>query len=46
MAQHAGLNGFLLALREVVTSPHVELAVHLFADRRWQPHSRRGARPV
>ena len=32
MAQHAGLNGFLLALREVVTSPHVELAVHLFAD--------------
>ncbi|MBT1847466.1 tyrosine transporter TyrP [Enterobacter ludwigii] len=32
MAEHAGLNGFLLALREVVTSPHVELAVHLFAD--------------
>ncbi len=32
MAQHAGLNGFLGALREVVASPHVELAVHLFAD--------------
>ena len=32
MAEHAGLNDFLLALREVVTSPHVELAVHLFAD--------------
>ncbi|MBX8460105.1 tyrosine transporter TyrP [Enterobacter sp. RIT637] len=32
MAAHSGLNGFLMALREVVTSPHVELAVHLFAD--------------
>jgi tyrosine-specific transport protein len=32
MAEHSGLNGFLLALRDVVTSSHVELAVHLFAD--------------
>lgn len=32
LANHAGLNGFLQALREVVASPHVELAVHLFAD--------------
>lgn len=32
MANHSGLNGFLQALREVVASPHVELAVHLFAD--------------
>lgn len=32
MADHSGLNGFLQALREVVASPHVELAVHLFAD--------------
>lgn len=28
------LNGLLEALREVVASPHVELAVHLFADPR------------
>ncbi|ANG93309.1 tyrosine transporter TyrP [Enterobacteriaceae bacterium 155047] len=32
MADHSGLNGFLMALRAVVASPHVELAVHLFAD--------------
>ncbi len=32
LASHAGLNGLLKALREVVASPHVELAVHLFAD--------------
>ncbi|HFZ8993078.1 TPA: tyrosine transporter TyrP [Citrobacter freundii] len=32
LAQHAGLNGLLQALREVVASAHVELAVHLFAD--------------
>lgn len=32
LASHAGLNGLLQALREVVASPHVELAVHLFAD--------------
>ena len=32
MAQHSGLNGFLVALRNVVASSHVELAVHLFAD--------------
>lgn len=46
MAQHAGLNGFLLALREVVTSPHVELAVHLFADGAGNLVSGRGAWPV
>ena len=32
LAQHSGLNGLLEAIREVVASPHVELAVHLFAD--------------
>ncbi len=32
LANHAGLNGLLQALREMVASPHVELAVHLFAD--------------
>lgn len=32
LAEQAGLNGLLLAVREVVASPHVELAVHLFAD--------------
>lgn len=32
MANHAGLNGLLQAVRQVVASPHVELAVHLFAD--------------
>lgn len=32
LAKNAGLNGLLEALREVVASPHVELAVHLFAD--------------
>ncbi|MDU2939325.1 MAG: tyrosine transporter TyrP [Enterobacteriaceae bacterium] len=32
LATHAGLNGLLQAIREVVASPHVELAVHLFAD--------------
>lgn len=28
MAEHSGLNGFLVALRNVVASSHVELAVH------------------
>lgn len=32
LASHSGLNGLLQAVREVVASPHVELAVHLFAD--------------
>lgn len=32
LANHAGLNGLLQAIRDVVASPHVELAVHLFAD--------------
>ncbi|MEO3988238.1 tyrosine transporter TyrP [Pseudocitrobacter cyperus] len=32
MAQHTGLNGLLEAIRAVVASAHVELAVHLFAD--------------
>jgi aromatic amino acid transport protein len=32
LASQTGLNGLLQALREVVASPHVELAVHLFAD--------------
>ena len=32
LANNAGLNGLLEAIREVVASPHVELAVHLFAD--------------
>ena len=32
IASHSGLNGLLRAVREVVASPHVELAVHLFAD--------------
>ncbi len=32
LATHAGLNGLLQAIRGVVASPHVELAVHLFAD--------------
>lgn len=32
LANHAGLNGLLQAIRQVVASPHVELAVHLFAD--------------
>ncbi|EOV0644502.1 tyrosine transporter TyrP [Cronobacter turicensis] len=32
LANHAGLNGLLQAVRDVVASPHVELAVHLFAD--------------
>ncbi|MGY5356779.1 tyrosine transporter TyrP [Cronobacter dublinensis] len=32
LATHAGLNGLLQAVRDVVASPHVELAVHLFAD--------------
>ncbi|NBD00985.1 tyrosine transporter TyrP [Atlantibacter hermannii] len=32
IANHSGLNGLLQAVREVVASPHVELAVHLFAD--------------
>ncbi|MDZ9237839.1 tyrosine transporter TyrP [Escherichia coli] len=32
LANHAGLNGLLQTLREMVASPHVELAVHLFAD--------------
>ncbi|TSJ52110.1 tyrosine transporter TyrP [Atlantibacter subterranea] len=32
IASHSGLNGLLQAVREVVASPHVELAVHLFAD--------------
>ncbi|MBB1201369.1 tyrosine transporter TyrP [Enterobacteriaceae bacterium 89] len=32
LGSHSGLNGLLQAIREVVASPHVELAVHLFAD--------------
>lgn len=33
LANNAGLNGLLEAIREVVASPHVELLfVHLFAD--------------
>ncbi|MFW0766991.1 tyrosine transporter TyrP [Trabulsiella odontotermitis] len=32
LATNGGLNGLLQAIREVVASPHVELAVHLFAD--------------
>ncbi len=32
LATHAGLNGLLQAVRDIVASPHVELAVHLFAD--------------
>ncbi|MGD8106060.1 tyrosine transporter TyrP [Pantoea sp. FN0302] len=32
LASHAGLNGLLQAIRQIVASPHVELAVHLFAD--------------
>jgi tyrosine-specific transport protein len=32
LANQSGLNGLLQAIREVVASPHVELAVHLFAD--------------
>lgn len=32
LAEHSGLNGLLSAVRAVVVSPHVELAVHLFAD--------------
>ena len=32
LADHSGLNGLLQAIRAVVASPHVELAVHLFAD--------------
>ncbi|VDZ60437.1 Tyrosine permease [Serratia odorifera] len=32
LAQQAGLNGLLQAVRDVVATPHVELAVHLFAD--------------
>ncbi len=32
LATHAGLNGLLQAVRDVVALPHVELAVHLFAD--------------
>ncbi|MEM6159334.1 tyrosine transporter TyrP [Erwinia sp. P6884] len=31
LASHAGLNGLLQAIREIVASPHVELAIHLFA---------------
>ena len=32
LADHSGLNGLLQAIRAVVASAHVELAVHLFAD--------------
>lgn len=32
LADHSGLNGLLQAIRTVVASKHVELAVHLFAD--------------
>lgn len=32
LAEQAGLNGLLFAVREVVATPQVELAVHLFAD--------------
>ena len=39
LAQQAGLNGLLQAVRDAVASPHVELAVHLFADWRWRPRS-------
>lgn len=31
LASHDGLNGLLQAIREIVASPHVELAIHLFA---------------
>ncbi|CAQ83639.1 MULTISPECIES: tyrosine transporter TyrP [Photorhabdus] len=32
LAEQSGLNGLLQAVREVVATPRVELAVHLFAD--------------
>jgi len=32
LASQSGLNGLLQALRDVVASAHVELAIHLFAD--------------
>ncbi|ASY78624.1 tyrosine transporter TyrP [Pectobacterium polaris] len=32
LADQAGLNGLMQAIRTLVASPHVELAVHLFAD--------------
>ena len=32
LAQQAGLNGLMQAIRTLVASPHVEVAVHLFAD--------------
>ncbi|WP_415843316.1 tyrosine transporter TyrP [Xenorhabdus thuongxuanensis] len=32
LAQESGLNGLLKAVREIVASPKVEFAVHLFAD--------------
>ncbi|HEY1845316.1 MAG TPA: tyrosine transporter TyrP [Buttiauxella sp.] len=32
LAEHSGLNGLLQSVRQVVATPHVELAVHLFAD--------------
>lgn len=32
LAENSGLNGLLQAIRQVVATPHVELAVHLFAD--------------
>jgi len=32
LAAKSGLNGLLQAVRDVVATPHVELAVHLFAD--------------
>lgn len=32
LAKNSGLNGLLAAIRDVVASPHVEVAVHLFAD--------------
>ncbi len=47
LANNAGLNGLLEAIREVVASPHVELAVHLFADLALATSfPRRLARPV
>ena len=46
LAQQAGLNGLLQAVRDAVASPHVELAVHLFADGAGDLVPRRGARAV
>lgn len=32
LVQQAGLNGLMQAIRTLVASPHVEVAIHLFAD--------------